>query len=443
MKTDVAKAMFLAVVIMGNTAFSIAQSTKAPPAEHREQQASLNSIENLNYLGGDVSMPPFADSPIDVNSAYRRSMFNKGLALRNLTQVQYAQNTLDGPVAADAQSYTGQRYYGAAMTEAIFTADLRQLHLNHAQLNITVPWNWVSWRPAGPKTFDIWSLSLYKEFGEDRVEVKAGYNGNNLDFVGLQVGGSTANGATGVYAVLPFEVGMAFFPLTAPTFNVKLNGPKGTYLKSAAQRSIDAAGGPEEIKRNHVGLRFDPHGDKLLLINELGYHRHASQDTNDIWFRAGYMHNSTPYANVSTGQKQPGNFCSYALIDYQLRKPDPTHANHGLYAGGSVMTVPEKLNPYARYYEARLYEEAPFRSRPGDVLSFVASHTGYSKLLTNTLAGEGKAASNGATSLTGGYTVRVSRGSYINLGLSYINGPAITPRAPNALVFTANWAMYF
>ena len=443
MKTQVAKAVLAASVIMGNAAFSLAQSPTAPLADSGEQQVSRNSIENLNYLGGDVSMPPFTESLIGVNSAYRRAMFNKGLALRFLTQVQYAQNTLDAPVAADAQSYAGQRYYGAAMTEAIFTADLRQLHLNHAQLNITVPWNWVSWRPAGPKTFDIWSLSLYKKFGEDRVEVKAGYNGNNLDFVGLQVGGSTANGAMGVYAVLPFEVGLAYYPLTAPTLNVKFNGPKWTYLKSAAQRSIDAAGGPEDVKRNHVGLRFDPHGDKLLLINELGYRRHASQDMNDIWFRAGYMHNSTPYANVSTGQKQPGNFCSYALIDYQLRKPDPTHANHGLYAGGSAMTVPEALNPYARYYEARVYQEAPFRSRPGDVLSFVASRTGYSKLLTNTLAGEGKAAWNGTISLTGGYTVRVSRGSYINLGLSHINGPAITPRAPNALVFTANWATYF
>ena len=107
------------------------------------------------------------------------------------------------------------------------------------------------------------------------------------------------------------------------------------------------------------------------------------------------------------------------------------------------MIVPEALNPYTQYYEARVYQEAPFRSRPGDVLSFVASRTGYSKLLTKTLAGEGKAAWNGAISLTGGYTVRVSRGSYINLGLSYINGPAITPRAPNALVFTANWATYF
>jgi porin len=107
------------------------------------------------------------------------------------------------------------------------------------------------------------------------------------------------------------------------------------------------------------------------------------------------------------------------------------------------MTVPETLNPYARYYEARLYQEAPFRSRPHDVVSMVASRTGYSKYLTDNFVAEGKTVWRSATSLTGSYSVRVSSGNYMSLGLSYIYGPAITPRVPNALNFAAGWNLFF
>ena len=388
-------------------------------------------------------MPPFSDSPVGSDSDSRRAMLSKGIALRFLIQAQYAQNTFEGPVAPDRQVYIGQRPFEGASTTSIFTADLRQLHLSHAQLNIVGVWNWASWNPAGPKTFEMSSLFFYKAFGEDRVEIKAGYNNNNVEFIGLQVGGSVATGTQGVYAVLPYEVGMASFPLTAPSFVLRLRGPKRTYLRTAAQRSLDAAGAPATVARNRTGFRFIPKGDKLLLIEEVGYQRASSPDAHEAWFRAGYMRNSTLYTNEITGQKQPGNYCAFALMDYQLRSPDPEHPEHGLYVGGSAMTVPATLNAYARYYEARLYQKAPFRSRPCDVLSFVISHTGYSKFAADHLIAEGKTVWRSSTSLTGSYFLRVAPGNYFNVGLSYIHGPAITPRVPDTLTFIATYGVYF
>ena len=69
---------------------------------------------------------------------------------------------------------------------------------------------------------------------------------------------------------------MSYFPLTAPSFNVRIRWPKNTYIKTAAQRSFDPNVGPAEVARNHTGFRFIPHGDKLVLINEGGYLRAAS-----------------------------------------------------------------------------------------------------------------------------------------------------------------------
>ena len=388
-------------------------------------------------------MPPFSDSVIDVDSGFRRALLSKGIAFRVISGIQYTQNMLDAPVSADEQVYVGQRSFESSFVQPILAADLHQLHLKHAQFYLGGVWNWASWNPAGPKSVQLWALYFYKTFGEDRLELKAGYIANNMNFVGLFVGGSTATGAQGVYAVLPYEAGMSFFPLTAPSFNVRIRGPENTYIKTAAQRSIDPTGGPAEIARNHTGFRFIPHGDELLLINEGGYLRAASADAHGAWFRAGYIYNTTPYRNEATGQSESGNYCAYALMDYQLLKSDREHPKQGLYAGGSFMTVPETMNPYARYYELRLYKEAPVRSRPDDVLSVVASRTGYSKIFTDNLVSEGKTVWRAGTTVTGSYSLRASRGNYLSLGLSYVDGPAITPRIPNALNIVANWTLFF
>ena len=404
---------------------------------------STNSIEALNYLGGDASMPPFSDSVLGVDSKFRKAMLRHGMALRLIAQGQYTQNMLDAPAPADEQVYVGQRAFSGAMLQPILTADLRQLHLRNAQLYLGGVWNWVSWDPAGPKAFQLWDLYFYKAFGEDRVEMKAGYVSMNLDFIGLFVGGSTSAGAQGVYAVLPYEAGMSYFPLTSPGATLRVRGPKHTYYKAGAQRSIDPKGGPTEVARNNTGFRFIPHGDKLLLINEGGYLREASQDAHEAWLRGGYMYNTTAYSNVTTSKSESGNYCGYVLMDYQLHRSNREHPNQGLYVGGSWMTAPESLDPYARYYEARLYKEAPFRSRPADLVSVVASRTGYSSLYTDKLVADGKTVWRAGTTLTGSYSIRVVRGNYLNLGLSYVNGPAITPRVPSALKIQASWTAFF
>ena len=388
-------------------------------------------------------MPPFSDNFIDVNSAYRQAMLRRGLAFRVISGLQYTQNTLDAPVGPHEQVYVGQRYFETSWVQPVLAWDLRQLHLHRAQLYAGGVWNWASWEPAGPKTVQLWALYFYKELGEDRVEVKAGYIANNMNFVGMFVGGSTATGTQGVYAVLPNEAGMSYFPLTAPSLNVRVRGPGRTYIKSAVQRSVDPGGGPAEVARNHTGFRFDPHGDDAVLINEGGYLRAASQDAREAWFRAGYIDNTSRYWNEATGWPEAGNFCAYVLMDAQLTRPELDHPAHGVYVGGSMMTAPAAKNAYDRYFEVRAYKEAPFRSRPGDVLSVVASRTGYSSVFTNDLLRQGKGVWRADTTLTGSYALWAGRGDYVSLGLGYQFGPAINPHVPPALNVIANWALYF
>jgi len=443
LKHSAQTAIFTAILILAAGRLSYAQDIRDGQGNAKATGSEGRSIEELNLVGAETSMPPFVESPIAIDSGFRQGMFRQGLALRGVAQEQYSQNLLQAPVPADQQVYTGQRAFAGAMSNWTLTWDLRQLRAQRAQLYVCGAWNWVSWNPAGPKTFQIYGAYLYKSFANDLVEVKAGYVGNNLEVIGLTVGGSTATGAQGVYAVLPYELGLSYFPMTAPSLNARMRGPRNTYLKAVAQRSLNAAGGPAEVARNRTGFRFDPAGDKLLSFGEAGYQHTASNTVHDTWFRAGAMRNSTAYIDLATGNKRSGNSSSFVLMDYQMRKPEPVHPEHGLYLGGTAMTADSHFNPYDRYYEARLYQKAPFRSRPIDMASVVASYTGHSKYFTDSLAASGKTVWRNSASVTGSYSLRVRSGQYLSAGLSYIHGAAISPRVKDPLTFATSYSVFF
>ena len=240
--TDLIFASLLALLAVSTTN---AQATKKD-VQNLPEMLPARSIEDLNYLGGDAAMPTFSDSVIPVDSNYRKALFSKGLAFRVISQVQYVQNLLDAPVPPHDQVYVGQRPFEGAMAQPILVSDLRQLHLNSSQLYAGAVWNWVSWDPAGPKSLQLWDLYFYKACGEKRVEMKAGYISLNLDFIGLFVGGSTATGAQGVYAVLPYEAGMSYFPLTTPAVTLRFRGPnQPTSSRACSEASIPMAARPK------------------------------------------------------------------------------------------------------------------------------------------------------------------------------------------------------
>ena len=436
------KSFFIAIFLMLVGPWGHTQSTAGAPKPDAPAASEI-SIEELNWRGGDAAMPPFADSNVDVNSGYRRALLSKGMALRLISQEQFAaeyaarSNPRRQPSFCRRSSIRGGHvafhlHRRPAPAWPAPCAVQRERRLELGELGA-----------AGPKAFNLWSLYLYKEFGRDRVEIKAGYNSNELEYIGMQVGGSTASGVQGVYAVLPYEVGMAYFPMSAPQFNLKLNGPAHTYLKTGVQRSFDPKGGPVNEARNHSGLRFDPKGDKALVLGEAGYRRAPSATERETWFRAGTMRNSTLYTDVANGKKEPGNHAAFALMDLQLTKPDPLKPWQGLYIGGSAMTAASKFNAYDRYYEARLYKFAPFQKRQGDVASVLSTYTGHSKYLTDPLVAPGKTVWRNSGSLTGSYNIHLAPGNYLSLGLSYIRGAAITPRVNDTLTFAASYSMFF
>jgi porin len=421
---------------------ALADSQDASATE-KTRPTPQRTIEDLNLKGAAADMPPFTDSILGADSPLRRGMFRHGLLFRMGASGAYIQNTLAAPVPADDQTYTGQRPFGAYSFNPVLSSDLRQFHLWKTQLNINGQVQQATWSPAQPTAATVSALYLYREFGEDRVEMKLGYLTTDFQFIGLQVGGQVASGAQGVYAVLPYEVGLSYSPLPAPSVTLKYRFDAGLYLKGAAQRASEPGSEEQALHRDAVGLRFIPHGDKLVLVGEAGFKQPAAARKLSAWYRAGYIGNNTPYTSLRTGLKKSGNYCAYLLADHQLWQPEAANAGRGVYAGGSAMVVPADLNVYRLYYEARVYYAAPFRSGPSDFASIVASYTAISQDKIRSLAAAGQTYSRSSDSVTGSYTVRVARGSYLGVGLSYVNGPSVSPKVPSAMTFTAQTSVFF
>jgi porin len=318
------------LVFVSSASVSYAQDASGQAVPPPDPVAAERSIEDLNLLGAAVSNPPFTDTILGADSAFRRTLFHHGLALRATVVPRFTVNLLDGPVPEAEQRYIGHRPTFIWGLTRVFTADLRQLRLEHAHPNVGFAWKWATWGPAGPNATPVSILYLFKRWGDRRVEMKAGYNINDQEFVGLQVGGSSPTGAQGMYAVLPFEAGMSYYPPMAPSLNFRFRGPGRTYDKTAAQRSLDAEGGQSTIDRNPSGLEFLQEGNDLLLINEVGFQRPSSAGTRQAWFRAGYLRDGTLCTNKATGAQESGNGCAYALLDLQLRAPDSTRPSQEL-----------------------------------------------------------------------------------------------------------------
>lgn len=437
----VARLALLAAIVWSSAIPPVVAQGGGPSVVAHESQAS-RPIEDLNLVGAAVTMPPFTDTVIGAASSFRESLAGHGVMVRVNVLSRFSQNLLDPPVPRGQQAYIGQRPTFVIGVNPIVTADLRQLGLRHAQLNIGIGWRYASWKPAGPDALRVTSLHVYKGWRDRRIEVKVGYVPNDLEFVGLQVGGSLATGAQGVYAVLPNEVGLSFLPFAAPSLNVKVRSSGHLYAKGAVQRSLDAGGAQATADRDPSGLTFAPHGNRVLLVGELGYSRGSGLARKQVWVRTGYMHNSTAYMNHATGREEAGNYCAYLLTDVQLRQPDRLRPAQGLFVGGTVMTVPAGMNAYHRYAEGRLYHRGPSASRPDDVLALIATYRGHSPFFTRRFEAQGRSTWPRSTAVTATYTMRAGRGDYVSLGLGFARGAALTPRVANALTATVNWSLF-
>ena len=398
-------------------------------------------IEAFNYPGAELLLPTFADSITGADNPLRRDLLCHGLAYRVVSNDNFTASPQSDPAAAAPQVYVGQRPTWTVASYYFLAADLRSLHLAGYQISTIAVVSRTSWYPGTLEASKMLQAVVYKSFLHKRIEIRAGYQNNDDQFVGMQVGGNAASGSVGVFAVPQNEMGLAYAPLSAPSVTARVQPVGNFYAKGGLQRSASPAGGPEDLQRDAAGFRFAPDGDGLLSIVEGGYQRNAQPDSPATWVRGGYMTNTTRYLSARTNTYLSGNRCWFVLADRQLHPTSVAAPAHGLYMGISAISVPSDLNAYPTYDELRFYQVAPLRSRPYDMASLVLSHTGYSRFTRAQLAAAGKTTASSLSTVSASYSVHLRSGIYISAGATYNTRPAISPRLPGA--FTANLQTMF
>ncbi len=398
-----------------------------------KRRRSFARIDALVERGKSTKIPAPSDSLLGDAGGVRSYLADHGIGISAMSLNSLSYDLLAHP-DTHPQRFGGQRPTVNDTQQINVTYDLARIGIDHAQFIFGLVNRVATWNPGGPRTrISLSRFAYYQSFDDRRWELVVGYNCNDLEYYGAFVGGSMSSGVFGPSATIPYEVGLSRLPLSAPGFNLTYNADHHIYNKFGLQRSLDSRGGESEHDRNPYGVRFASHGGGLLMIDELGYRRHADAEATAVWVRGGVIYNTADFQKPETPRSSRNNYASYLLVDIQLARLDPHLPFRGWYLGFSANDARHDVNIYAQSAELRLYGVGVFNNRPFDMISLIYSYTGFSQSIRRSFQRQGIDPVVNSQSLTGNYVARLMPGMYVNAGLGYTNRPTFAPRSKNSL----------
>jgi porin len=414
----------------------------SPPADVAIPQAPPTNpyarFDRLKEHGALIRLPPISETVVRDAGGFRTALADKGFGFMfiSLNSAAYDLHSAD---SSGRQYYNGQDLSATGSQQLVLSYNFAPRGRDESQIVFGVVSQWASWEPLGPRaSASLTRLVYYRSFQDKKWEMKLGYIGNSLEFMGTATGGSMTGGTQGPNAVIPYLLGLSRVPMVAPGMNLTYNGRNGFYNKLGLQRSTSPDGPQAEIDRNDRGFRFRTPGSGLLVVNEVGVKKDPTPTTGQVWFRAGVMHNSSDYRRFKYATRSDDNYAYYIAYDRQVSDPATrAHAMQGWYLGATVNYAPPDRNLYTRYYEARAYKIGPFASRPADMFSIVANHTQFSRDAVQVTRANGATTDTGSSAFTLSYMARLYPGTFLSAGLSYTDHPTFSPELPssvNALV---------
>jgi porin len=370
--------------------------------------------------------PDLGDTLLGDAGGVRSALADHGFAGYLFVGGTQWQNLLKSPTKTDGtQMYVGQKYTAEMFDAFLLTYDLGHIGLSGAQILVDGGCSVSSFLPAFARACRAQNLTFYDSFFRGRVELTAGILANDLAFVDTYVGGNTNTGAFGPQAVLPVQSGLSNQPGVAPGLNVTYHLDSKWYDKIGVQRSVSPEGLVQDYSHfDRHGLAFTEPNAKALVIDEVGFRQTATSDEFFTYVRMGGLYNWTQYRDFTTGGTST-NWNTYLLADRQFIRADADLPYRGWYGGFSVMESPSNVNVFRSYYEARVYDIAPFKSRPADQFNVVSTYSLFSGDARQYYFKQGFYPPRKSTaSVTMAYAYKVTHGTYITPGLSYTNNPS-------------------
>ncbi len=258
---------------------------------------------------------------------------------------------------------------------------------------------------------------------------------------------------TGVFGTagnILYQGGFDGSGVTTPGFEMTFNATTAFYTKAAVERPISPDGTIVEAQQDRSSVDFRVPNTGVLVVDETGYRVAATEGRHEAWIRGAFAANSSRFVDYAgaAGQRVSGeNNFAYLLADYQITQPDPDRRpSRGIYVGGTYNYAPPEFNHFSALYQGRIYAKGLFDSRPIDLISFVASKNVFSNVLYTSAINEGMLAHAESLSLTASFGLHLTAGTFINVGLTYVDHPTsitYTPQTGSALVVQGNLSLIF
>ena len=397
-----------------------------------------NALADTLKVRGWIFPFPSANDTVDQGAfGLRSALADLGISWVGFNDTTFEDNILHHghppgvnsslPGNSKQEQYEGQLPTYTVQNAFFLNYDLRRYGIPDGQITVGAYLVGNNWNPASPNGVGVAEASWYQTAFDKKVEIKAGYLSNNLEFLGTQVGGNLASGIFGVSAAIPFEEGQNLGGFPSLGVNVKFNLPDFFYDKVGVQRALSPDGVTAERLQNPNGVDFKVDNSGVFVIDEVGYRAFAAPGRMGTWIRAAANYTSSRYTDIETGFRHPNNYGLYLLADRQLiqLRPSPRTAFQGLYAGFTVMDSPSYFNVFSQYYEARLYGFGLIPGRPFDLISAVANRNVYSADAVRLASSFGLPTHGGADTYTIAYSAHVLPGTTVNFGVSYTDNPTV------------------
>ncbi|WP_313442498.1 carbohydrate porin [Novosphingobium sp.] len=388
----------------------------------RREAAKFMEFDKLRTQGQTTDFPGVGQTLTKDAGGVRSWLYDNDLYFRGVSSNTLTRDVSGNGLADGAQSYTGQKLTFTQSNELRLSWKVGGTGEDITQINVGGLFSIANWRQLGPSGARFSNLTVFSSFLDRTIEVKAGYNQNLSDFVGIFAGGNPIL-ASGVAGSIPLSTGMSGGTALAPSFNVQVNAKGGWYSKSAIQRSILPQGMSADAASAGAGLKFTRPGAKALFIQEVGLRRPSSSDSRQIWLRAGASYNTTLYDRLD-GAGQERNWSAYALADYQVYQPDKAMAYKGIYLGASALFAKDTVNVYKRSLEARVYALGLVPGRPLDQVTVTVGLNSFSRTGAQAVEQAGGIAHKSQFSLGALYAFHAFDGLFLSPSINYIRNPS-------------------
>ncbi len=355
---------------------AIAALVGLPPAAASQPK----SIWEQETLTGDWggARTALKDRGIDVSMTYIGEVFD--VLSGGLAQRASYQGRFDLTVDADLDKLLGWK--GASASFTVFQIHSSSRNVAENVGSIADPSN-----IDALQTTRLFSAWVQQNFFDDRVSIRVGQLGFDLESFTSATSGGLINGTFGWATVLAANMisGGPAYPLAAPGVRVAIKPTDDITLLGAILSGDPAGPNCNDLPQvcNRYGLTFSFSGG-ALLVGEMQYAVNQGKQATGMpgVYKAGYWHETASFPDQQfPAVMHEGNWGVYGVADQMVWRGASSSLNLFLRAGMS----PSDRNLISWYVDGGFGIKGPVTARPDDVLTFGVA---YQKISPDAVAAD-------------------------------------------------------